>query len=203
MDSHDINPRLSFHEVKNEVRKSCEQRQACQITANLESHIAATLEQAPERKQAYPLSRKHPSDRTTGHLVDTFIDLKEVHWEIACWNQKDIFKNVGPIKRLQSYQVMTRGSNHCKGWGEIDLLAVGQNGMPVVIELKANRQERPLRALCESVAYATSLKKNWARFAAQWEPYAEVRVGSTEPTSPLKKAHPGLDVLPVSQIGAV
>jgi Holliday junction resolvase-like predicted endonuclease len=183
MGSHDISHELSFHEVKDVIRKSCEQRQAVQIAANLAAHIGRTRLAAPRRESDYPLIRSHPADRTSGHVVNAFEDLKEVHWELASWNQKDIFQNVGPIKRLQSYQVMTRGSNANKGWGEVDLLAVGHDDMPVVIELKANKHESLLRAICESVAYAISLQENWDRFGSQWRRDAEVRVGCDHPTS--------------------
>jgi len=58
------------------------------------------------------------------------------------------------------------------GWGEIDLLAVGNEGQPTVIELKLHKEnggEPPQRPLFEGAAYSVALTKCWSSFWPEWD----------------------------------
>jgi hypothetical protein len=160
----------SLHISKEKIRKSYQESQAQDIAGNLEEHLNETWKQAPKREPQYkyPLDREGVQPRTTGYKVDIKKDLKEVHWEIATWENRRNFQNNGPIQKLRSYQVMLRGSKGGEGWGEVDLIAQGKDGYPVVIELKANHGELMVRAICEGVAYAIAIQKNWPIFGPQW-----------------------------------
>lgn len=57
------------------------------------------------------------------------------------------------------------------GWGEVDLIAVGNEGHPTVVELKLHKvgAEPPQRPLFEGVAYSIALSKCWNSFWPEWD----------------------------------
>lgn len=76
------------------------------------------------------------------------------------------------IQRLVAYQVPLFAQQAKQGWGSIDLLGLGHENYPVVIELKIHHRavEPPLRALIEALAYMVALRheNTWKHFGPEW-----------------------------------
>lgn len=72
---------------------------------------------------------------------------------------------LGPTQlwqRLVGFQVPLFEKQQRNGWGHIDLLALGADGHPVVVELKKHdSNETPLRILIEGLANAIAVEENW------------------------------------------
>lgn len=80
--------------------------------------------------------------------------------------------NCGLWRGICSRQVPLYNMASKSGWGEIDLLAVGNSGNPTVVELKLSKDrnaEPPQRPLIEGAAYAVALKTTWSSFWPEWD----------------------------------
>lgn len=65
-------------------------------------------------------------------------------------------------ERLVAFQVPLFEEQQRNDWGHIDLLALGADGRPIVVELKKHDSvETPLRILIEGLANAIALEENW------------------------------------------
>jgi hypothetical protein len=143
------------------------ERQASELLEGLDAAICATELVAPVRaKSPYQLSRSQ--SRTPRG--------REAVWEQAIWREWHVAPQratdfiPGVCRAIVAYQVMLRDTNLDTGWGEIDLLGVASDGLPVVIELKADSStEPPLRGIVEGIAYAIAVRRAWSQgFARQW-----------------------------------
>lgn len=64
--------------------------------------------------------------------------------------------------QLIAFQVPLHDHQVRGGWGHIDLMALTQDGHPIVIELKKqDAQDTPLRAMIEGLANAVAVEENW------------------------------------------
>jgi hypothetical protein len=56
-----------------------------------------------------------------------------------------------------------------EGWGEIDLLGLAEDGLPIVIELKRGKSEEPpVRLLVQAAAYGIALQRAWWFLREEW-----------------------------------
>ena len=94
---------------------------------------------------------------------------RERRLELALWRQWGPAADLGHpqppflagvIRHIQSIQVPL-GNVKPDPQKAIDLVSVSEAGLPVVMELKAEKGEGPLWMLAEAFGYALALRKNW------------------------------------------
>jgi hypothetical protein len=156
-----IDPGKGLHLLKDDFQKRYTTEQCDALVRQLDIAMDATLAAAPVRHEKYfrvRLTRK-PSE-------------PEAKWEQSMWeqwSQLNCDSVPGAWYRLIHYQTMLRATNKDRQWGEIDLLGVSHQGLPVVVELKAPRSsETPASLLVQAAAYALVLKKAWPVLAPEW-----------------------------------
>lgn len=144
------------------------------LAENLPAAIEATYAAAHERTQGFRLNRplnEMMDDRSRERCLEAAMFRR--------WNQPNMWRIPGCWERLIAFQVPLYAQRDAEQWGDIDLLGMNADGLPVVIELKAapnshldgqtRPSETPLRMLVEAGAYAVALRKNWAsQFRTEW-----------------------------------
>ena len=72
--------------------------------------------------------------------------------------------------RLISYAVALFNAREQANWGEVDLIGVSKDGLPVVIELKDEKGDNPLRMTIEGAAYCIAVMTAWNKgsFRDEW-----------------------------------
>jgi hypothetical protein len=133
------------------------------ILSNLDNLIENTINKVPFRTKLFCLER----------LTDPKLTHEEDKWERAMhkkWGPAGSGEFVSICKRIQTYQypLQEHGKqNRC--WGEIDLLGIGADFLPVPIELKKREaNESPLRMLVEVAAYGFAIRKVWPKIKGEW-----------------------------------
>ena len=142
-----------------------------QLMAHLDDAIDVTLLSAPVRlgKRYLPLSR-------------TKVTLSPAHPEAQLersmhrqWSQPGCAAE-GCWERIVAFQVNLPNKRAAEGWGEIDLLGIAPDGLPVVIELKqADSNETPAAILVQAAADGVALQKGWWKLRSEWRERAGVR----------------------------
>jgi hypothetical protein len=67
------------------------------------------------------------------------------------------------------YTLFTVTASDDKGWGEIDLLGIAADGLPVVIEIeKRDSTETPASVLVQAAAYGLALQRAWWFLRGDW-----------------------------------
>ena len=173
----------SFHKWKDEIRQITKMDMQCgRLLECLRNAVDATKHAAPCGEPG-----PHPLMRVPRpNLEHCRSQLRECHWEESLWRKygQDSSDPVpGLWARILSYQVMLRNENDADaGWGEIDLLGVTANGLPVVVELKSEScREPPLRMLVEGCAYGIALQCNNVFTQHFQQRLSEIRFGSPVP----------------------
>jgi hypothetical protein len=154
----------SLHLLKHKFQKRFLAQQCTSLTNCLTDALAATATAAPVRENPYIIDRPKPR----GSLAHD-----EARWEEALfWQWKDPGPGrAAPWQRLLTYQVNLPNKQAADDWGEIDLLGVSTQQLPVIVELKAPRSaESPAQMLIQATAYAVALQKAWATcFRHEWD----------------------------------
>jgi hypothetical protein len=170
-----------LHRWKDEIRGLKGMAQQCRrLLECLPEAVLATEQAAPSGPKGPHSLFREPRP----HLASPKSEWRECHWEEALWRkygQDNSAAVPGLWARLLSYQVMLRNTNEGDaGWGEIDLLAVTENGLPAIVELKQEScKEPPLRLLVEGCAYAIAVRKCWDVFGPRFTSrIANVKFGS-------------------------
>lgn len=140
------------------------------ILSKLDNLVQNTIDKAPTREGRFCL------DRRANHPPLTH---EEDKWERAMydkWGPEGSGEYVPVCKRIQTYQYPLQAyrtasqpapNNTC--WGEIDLLGIGRDFLPVPIELKKREtNESPLRILVEVAAYGFAIRKVWPELRHHW-----------------------------------
>jgi hypothetical protein len=147
-----------FHTLIGKAYQLSYMRQWCEyVLDNLELLIENTRGAAPPRADDFCLSRDYPG---------TVPRKPEAMWERAMWRRWGPHGDGRPFlpicPHLQTYQYPLKLVEGDAKWGEIDLLGVGPDYRPVVVELKAPKsKDTVLRMLVEMVAYGVALRKAW------------------------------------------
>jgi hypothetical protein len=138
------------------------------ILLNLESLVKNTIDKAPVRERNFCLDRLTKPDLTH----------EEDQWERAMyskWGPTGSDEYVPVCKHIQAYQYPLRAhtsvskqSPNNKCWGEIDLLGIGADFLPVPNELKRETSDSPLRMLVEVAAYGFAIQKVWPHLKEHW-----------------------------------
>jgi Holliday junction resolvase-like predicted endonuclease len=171
-----IDPKLGLHRIKDSIQLKYMGRQCEQLLKCLDEAIAVTECFAPSGKKTYKLDGK------TRPGLNKPIEIREKHWEEALWRFEENLRKENAAwnensawawKKIISLQELLKTKQTRDGWGEIDLLAISEVGLPVVIELKIKKNEYLLRALLEAAAYGIALKKVWPLINKQWEDAAK------------------------------
>lgn len=107
------------------------------------------------------------------------------------WEAKLYEEYKGPIRprvdvwhAIVARQVPLYSSQMRGGWGEIDLLAVGKDWCPAVVELKLDKKgnnESPQRPLFEAVGYALALQECWVDFRPEFDEIVASLDGTLQP----------------------
>jgi hypothetical protein len=70
---------------------------------------------------------------------------------------------------LVAFQVNLPAARDAAGWGEIDLLGIAEDGLPVVVELKRRKSvEPPAALLIQAAAYGIALQRAWWFLREEW-----------------------------------
>ncbi len=151
----------SLHITKGRFRKQYMAMQCQQLERGLDQAIEATKEFAPVRvaKTYFPQrAERLPRD-------------DESKWEEAIWRRWS-HPEATPApdwNRILYYQVMLRDTNKDLGWGEIDLIGIREELIPVVVELKIQESITPASTMVQGVAYAIAIQKAWrGRLRQDW-----------------------------------
>jgi hypothetical protein len=147
-----------LHLLKRKFQKSFLADQCAELTNCLADALAATMKIAPVREgKPYLHDREAPRDTKAS----------EATWEDALFRQckAPAAGTYAPWKRLLTYQVSLQNHKDTDSdWGEIDLLGVSDENLPVVVELKApGSNESPAQMLVQATAYAIALQKAWPK----------------------------------------
>jgi len=181
-----INSNLGFHELAKAPNNLSEDRsfafqlqymaeQSEDILQHFDRLAQNTYNAAPRRDGAYRLHRG-PGSRLPA--------LEESKWEEAMYRRWSVTSGLGtslylPVcPHIQTYQFPLKYSHGDKSWGEIDLLGVSPEFLPVPNELKKRASsDSPLRMLIEVAAYGFALHEVWPLLRADWEQCMERRFG--------------------------
>ncbi len=170
-----IDPKLNLglHELGNPREKGSfkfqlgnAKQQIKDILENFDSLIENTRTKAPVRdaKKDFMLCRGTNPTRELRH--------EEVKWERAMhqkWGPEGSGEFVQVCKRIQTYQYPLKVALKDECWGKIDLLGIGNDGLPVPIELKkAKTDDSPLRMVVEVAAYGFAILKVWPNLREHW-----------------------------------
>jgi hypothetical protein len=159
-----IDPSGGLHELANTFQLKFARQQAEQILANLDNLVENTNNKAPIRTKDFCLNR----------VADPELTHEEDKWERAMYRKwgpapEGSGEYVSVCKRIQAYQYPLQASFKDKRWGEIDLLGIGTNFLPVPNELKkCQTNESPLRMLVEVAAYGFAIRKVWPKLRNHW-----------------------------------
>jgi hypothetical protein len=158
-----MNPALGLHRLKRQFQKKFMAEQCQQLTAVLDDAIAATFKEAPVRRRAYLVDRSTMTRSPAGKEA-------QLEWAVyQQWSGPSCERVEGCWQRLINFQVNLPAKRGDKDWGEIDLLGVAEDGLPVLIELKhGSSTEPPPRLLVQVAAYGLALQKAWHFLRGEW-----------------------------------
>lgn len=110
------------------------------------------------------------------------------------WNSNAFIQNKGRFhdalcRHVQTYQMPLK-DKESDAWGEVDLVGVSEDGLPVILELKQkNSQDTPLWMLAQGLAYAVAVQRAWnnGRLCNEWEEHVIPLSESFHSTSKLSQ----------------
>jgi hypothetical protein len=151
-----ISSALGLHILKRRMQKRFLAQQCKELTNCIADAIAATVDAAPVR-----VGKRYIHDREASRETR----ISEANWEEALFRQfaSPPAGSYAPWERLLSYQVSLQDhKTRERDWGEIDLLGVSKQNLPVIVELKAPASnESPAQMLVQATAYAVAIQKAW------------------------------------------
>ena len=166
-----MNPKLGLHNLANSrvgnylfnFQLSLAAEQTNFILSNFKKLVKNTKHDAPKRKNDFCLAR----------VTDPELTNEEDKWERAMYEKWGPLKGSGEYvsicKRIQTYQYPLQATRKDQRWGDIDLLGIGPDFLPVPNELKMQKaKESPLRMLVEVAAYGLALQKVWPNLREHW-----------------------------------
>jgi hypothetical protein len=158
-----IDPKKGLHGIKREIQKRFMAEQCEQLVAVFDEAISATFAAAPDRRRPYLIDRTKVSDPKQG--LEAHLE-RSLH---AQWSRADCAPATGCWERIVAFQVNLPAKRDSEGWGEIDLLGVAEDGLPIVIELKRGKSKEPPAALLvQAAAYAIALQRAWWFLREEW-----------------------------------
>jgi hypothetical protein len=171
---------LPLHRMGKSFQLKYLKQQCDDILDCLDDLIRQAREDAPLRESGFRLKRYDrgkPSDPRGEAALE-----RKLWASWTSWKKGDPPFIPDRCLFLQSYQVPLRRTHKDKSWGEVDLLGVDPDGLPVIIELKRGEsKETPLRGIVESLAYAIAVEKIWeskkSHFRDEWEQAIVPRLG--------------------------
>jgi hypothetical protein len=158
----EIRPADGLHRIKDRFQKTYMAIQCEILLKGLDEAIDATLKAAPVRQQGYLVDH---SGAKSPRLPEGALERRIFErWSAdacdavpGCWN------------RIVAFQTNLPGSREDKGWGEVDLLGLADDGLPIVIELKQEEAgDTPAKIIVQAVAYGLALQKAWYRLREEW-----------------------------------
>lgn len=162
-----------LHILKDDIQQTRD------LLNNLDTAITATRDLAPKRE---PKSKK-----TDENLFRLQRDLLSQEASIAnpikltrkedrlereawChWSSPSAVPVPGAWERLVTYQMPLRNSREDKAWGNVDLVGMSPEGLPVVVECKAGGSDDPiLRVMIQALAYGIAIQSAWPKLRPHW-----------------------------------
>jgi hypothetical protein len=161
-DMNPIAPSTGLHRLKGDFQKTYLAEQCDALVSSLDEAIAATIALAPVRTQGY-------FGQTRGTRAPQH---PEARWEQATWEQWSTTTCAavpGAWYRLAHYQLNLPHTREDEAWGEIDLVGISHQGLPVIVELKApDATDSPVAMLVQAAAYALAFRKAWHTILPEW-----------------------------------
>lgn len=125
----------------------------------------------------------------TDRSKDVDMRIRERALERAIWNidpQPTVFGDWllrFCCRAIQAYQVPLKNTENDVGWGKVDLVGVSPQWTPVVIELKQEVGDNPLRMIAEGLSYAIALRRAWnaGHLKECWSKVMKARYGQDSP----------------------
>lgn len=150
------------------------------LEENLDKAINATRDNVPNRAQGFRLLDANTDGRLAADQMAG--GSGERRLEAALFEGWGFFRAPRDTKIISLWrsvagkQIPLFDARQRDGWGHIDLLAVGHDYHPVIVELKMDtNRECPLRPLLEALSYAIALERVWVQFV---EEYSELFEGT-------------------------
>jgi hypothetical protein len=158
-----MNPALGLHRLKREFQKKFMEEQCEQLVTVLDEAIAVTLREAPVRRRRYLVDRTGMNRSPAGEEA-------RLEWALfQQWSSTSCAAVSECWTRIVNFQVNMPSNRNDSEWGEIDLLGIAEDGLPVLIELKrGTSQEPPPSVLVQAAAYGLALQKAWWFFRTEW-----------------------------------
>lgn len=158
-----IDDSAGFHELGDKSNQLEDMERHCrEIAEHFTSILERTRQCVPLRAHEHKLERKgdkNPDKSQTERLLERSI------WKKWCHSP-----NLPPrhymlpfiCRSVATYQMPLQKARADANWGKVDLVGVSRGYTPVIIELKKERGDTPLRMLVEAVGYAVAVREAWA-----------------------------------------
>ena len=166
-----IDPKLGLHELGNPGAEGSfrfqlryAKQQIADVLENLNGLVNNTRNNAPKREGDFCLER----------VTDPKLTHEEVKWERAMygkWGPGPVASGeyVSVCPRIQAFQTPLQASRKDRCWGDIDLLGIGADFLPVPNELKRrDSRDSPLRMLVQVAAYGFAVLEAWPNLRGEW-----------------------------------
>lgn len=158
----------SFNRLKRTLRRASMKADASRITKHLAAYVKLTEAAVQMRTNRSWASKNRLNSAGMKDRGERYLESRIAEqWSAS--NQKDFLPGV--CRYVAAYQVALMDRRKADEWGKVDLLGVGFEQEPVVLELKkAKSNDSPLAALIEGLGYAIALRKNWDYYRTQLQP---------------------------------
>lgn len=161
-----LTPSSGLHLLKDAWYQVASMRPQCSwLCEELDAALEATRNLAPDRPRrnlGFELARRLQQQRPQNG------EERQLEWDVYdCLGLKPDSQDGGHrcIKRVVGFQVPLYDNRLHNGWDKIDLVSIGQDGCPAIVEVKrGSSSEKPLRPILEAAGYAVALKKVWKVF---------------------------------------
>lgn len=160
-----IAPGDSLHQIKDRLKPKNNIAEDCQLLIeSLDELIENTRSKAPKREHRITLQQ---SPRTKGLSRPEDL-VEEAIWRL--WRRPSVAPVIGAWHKIIAYQVPLKNKRGDKDWGEIDLLGVSSQGLPMIVEVKAaGAKDAPQKCLVQAVAYGIAFQMAWPHFRNNWQ----------------------------------
>ena len=161
-----INPAKGLHEQKSSVNQLCcmANHSKC-LHEILCAQLKHTYTCAPIRAKREEKDKTYCLIRPDGGTPNGREAILEraiwKQWNSNAFMQNQRWFHDALCRHVQTYQMPLKDKEK-DAWGEIDLVGVSEDGLPIILELKQeNSKDTPLWMLVEGLAYAVAVQRAW------------------------------------------
>jgi hypothetical protein len=156
----EIDTAMGLHEIPKAAMSLTRINSAInQLLADLPTFIANTEHKA-QRREEYLIRREGIGAISPGTGY-------EIRIERALWSKyhqqvtSDAMPFLPTCSRIAGYSVALFSEQEQANWGEVDLLGVSSNGLPIPIELKQDTGDNILKMIVQVAAYGVAVRHLW------------------------------------------